>query len=95
MYQNPAIKVLTAIRASQAIMTFPANTLRFAISAQKSTAVVKFSWTANVVSGASGTIFYIPPKTIFDQSNLRMPEKQIYVSVTGVATSPVSILYWK
>ena len=95
MYQNPTIKVLTAIRASQAIVTSPANTLRFVISAQKATAVVKLSWTANVVSNAVGTIFYIPAGKILDQADLRLPEKKLYVSVTGVATSPVSILYWR
>ena len=95
MYQNPSIKTITAWRASQVAVTFPANTQRFAISAQKSTAYVKFSFTNNVVSNATGTIFYIPVRTIFDQADLCLKQQIMYISVTGVATSPVSILYWR
>ena len=95
MYQNPTILVKTCRIASQAIVSFPANTLRFAISAQKSTAVVKIALSPNLVSNASGTIFYVPPKMIFDQANLNLKEQKLYLSVTGVATSPVSILYWR
>ena len=96
MYQNPVIKTVTAWRASQVAVTLPANTLRFAISAQKATAVVKFAFVNNVVSNASASnIFYVPAGKTFEQADLRLPEKKLYVSVTGVATCPVSILYWR
>lgn len=96
MYQNPTIKTVTAWRASQVAVTLPANTLRFAISAQKATAVVKLAFINNVVSNASASnIFYVPKGIILDQSNLTLKSQVLYVAVTGLATSPVSILYWR
>ncbi len=82
-----------AIRATQAVATLPNGTKSFKISAYNSTAVVKFALGSNKVSSATLTTFRIPVKTMFEVKDVYLSATLIYLSVTGIATSPVGIFY--
>lgn len=96
MAGNPYIRIFSAKQGAGKFVTatLPSRTQEFSLAAWKATAVVKFAFAQAGVSSITGTCMVVPARGVFTQKDIDIPQKNVYIAVTGVATSPVSLMYW-